>query len=256
MTSMKTAAAALALVLAALPAVAGAACLERTDMHALQAASLQQRLMVAGFTCHDARAYNSFVLSHRGELQKSDASLLAFFKHGHGGEAAYHTYKTHLANASALQSSRDDGFCGDVGQLFDTASTGGSLDAVLDTMPTTDTGYTPCYMASVQPSRSQRVVRTASVSPRVPETRNYRQEERRPVYGQRDSYDRADDRDRNYAWNDRDDDDAYERRDHGWYRDPRDDDRYDDRYDDRARWRDRYDDRDGPYDGPDDDSNW
>jgi hypothetical protein len=255
MTSMKTASAVmLALMLAGFPAVADAACLERTDMHALQAASLQQRLMVAGFTCHDAGAYNRFVLAHRGELQKSDASLLAFFKRGNGGEAAYHTYKTHLANASALQSSRDDGFCGDVGQLFDTASAGGSLDNVLDTLPTADTGYSACYMAAAQPSRSHRVVRTASVSPRAaaPDARSYRRDDRQPVYDERGAYDRSYDRDRNYAWNDRDDDDGTDLRDSRWYRDERENDRYEDRYDDRARWRDRYDDRDGPYD----DSDW
>lgn len=261
MRRQKTGATLLALAMAGLPAVAGAACLDRTDMHAMQAASLQQRLMVAAFTCHDTAAYNRFVLSHRGELQQSDAALLAYFKKN-SGEAAYHTYKTHLANAAALDSSRSDGFCGNTGALYQIVSHGGSLDNILDRLPTADTGYTACYVADAQPvsGESQKVVRTAQVTPPAPSVSN-------------DTAPRDRMRDRRYARN-RWDRYGYTDRDRdprGWdgagsYRDdPRDeeDDRYADRgygrygwsareaYDDRGDWRDGPDDGDGPYDdGP------
>jgi hypothetical protein len=113
-------------------------------MRALEAASMQQRMMVAGFTCHDASRYNEFVMSHRGELQRSDATLLAFFKNGHGGEAAYHTYKTHLANHAALNSAEDGAFCERVSVLFSHANRGGALSDIVDSLPVNDTGYDAC----------------------------------------------------------------------------------------------------------------
>lgn len=251
----KTGATMLALAMAALPLAANAACLNRTDMHAMQAASLQQRLMVAAFTCHDTAAYNRFVLSHRGELQQSDATLLAYFKKN-GGEAGYHTYKTHLANASALDSSRSDGFCGDVGTLFRMTSGGGSLDDMLDRMPTASTGYSACYVADTQPVQggSQKIVRTADATPPAPAPSvsqdTPRQDRMRDRHYARNRWDRY------YGYDDRDP--------RGWngpsaYRDdPRDgrDDRYADRGYGPRGWgsRDAYGDRDGDWrDGPDDD---
>lgn len=112
-------------------------------MRALVAASMQQRMMVAGFTCHDARQYNAFVLGHRSELIQSDATLLAFFKNGHGGEAAYHTYKTHLANRAALASAQDGNFCARVENLFSYAGHG-SLSEIVDSLNINDTGYEAC----------------------------------------------------------------------------------------------------------------
>jgi hypothetical protein len=167
-TIAKTCAAVAALTTAALPSAAAAACLNRTDMHAMQAAALQQRLMVAAFTCHDTAAYNRFVLGHRGELQKSDASLLAYFQKN-GGTAAYHTYKTHLANAASLESSRSDSFCGDADVLFRTTSGRGSLGNILDRMPTTGTGYAACYVAEATPvsGASQQVARAEDYAPPV-----------------------------------------------------------------------------------------
>jgi hypothetical protein len=162
-------------------------------MHVLQRASLQQRLMVAAFTCHDTAAYNRFVLGHRGELQQSDAALLAYFKKN-GGTAAYHTYKTHLANASALESSRSDDFCGNADLLFQATSGTGSLDDILDRMPAADTGYAACYVADTKPVRggSQKVARTADATLPVSSARpaDARYAERRVA---RSRWDRDDD---------------------------------------------------------------
>jgi len=242
MTLKKTLAASAALLMAALSAAAAsAACLNRTDMHALQAAAVQQKLMVAAFTCQDSAAYNRFVLSHRGELQKSDATLMAFFKRGSGGVAAYHTYKTHLANASALSSSRDDGFCGDASALFRRVSRGGSLDDVLDSMPTAGTGYSACYVASAAPSTRQRTVRSADADAVAPSSRDVRRASSNETA-----------RDRRYARNRWRDERGYDRGP-AWDDEdsPRARDRWDPR-DDADDWSD--DDRDGYYeDGPPDD---
>jgi hypothetical protein len=121
-----------------------AACVNQQDMAALQTAGLQQRLMVAALTCNDVSSYNSFVLSHRRELQKSDATLLTFFR-AHGGEAAYHTYKTHLANRSEITSLHDRRFCAHADSAFRLSEQTDSLTEVLDSQPSVDTGFDACY---------------------------------------------------------------------------------------------------------------
>jgi hypothetical protein len=75
---------------------------------ALKTAAVQQQLMVAGLTCNASRQYNRFVVSHRAELQTSDAALMVYFKSRDGGsEAGYDAYKTKLANLSASRSAAD-----------------------------------------------------------------------------------------------------------------------------------------------------
>jgi hypothetical protein len=170
---LRASATAVALLTAAMPVLANAACPSRVDMQAMEAATLQQTLMVAGFTCHASGDYNRFVLAHRAELQKSDAALLAYFQRN-GGTAAYHTYKTHLANQAALTSSHSDRFCDDAGQLFQIAGSSGALSDVLGSMPLADTGQDRCRAAieaRAEPVRggSQRVTRTARAEPtRIP----------------------------------------------------------------------------------------
>jgi hypothetical protein len=84
-------------------------CARAPDLTALQVAAVQQELMVAAFTCNDTGLYNTFVITYRKDLQASDAALQAFFmrKDRASGFAAYHTYKTKLANISSLRSARD-----------------------------------------------------------------------------------------------------------------------------------------------------
>jgi hypothetical protein len=119
----KTACATFALLALANPALA-AGCASPTDASALKTAVLQQELMVAALQCHETSAYNRFVMSYRGELQSSDASLKAFFvrRGGEHGETGYDTFKTKAANLSALEQARDsNSFCADAHALFTAA---------------------------------------------------------------------------------------------------------------------------------------
>src|SRR3954471_22821785 len=117
---LKTASAAIALLALANPALA-AGCANPVDASALKTAVMQQELMVAALQCHEASAYNRFVMAYRGELQSSDAALKAFFvrRGGEHGEAGYDTFKTKAANLSALEQARHAGaFCADAHALY------------------------------------------------------------------------------------------------------------------------------------------
>jgi hypothetical protein len=83
-------------------ALASGACARGDEAMALKTAAMQQELMVAALYCNDVGLYNRFVVSYQHDLQSSDAALLSFFVHGHGGASAYHTYKTNLANDFSL----------------------------------------------------------------------------------------------------------------------------------------------------------
>jgi hypothetical protein len=103
------------------PAMGSESCVSRSDAMALKTAAVQQQLMVAAFMCHDASAYNRFVRGYQTDLQDSDASLKSYFVHrsGRRGEAAYDTYKTKVANLSALSQAKNNGaFCGAAERLF------------------------------------------------------------------------------------------------------------------------------------------
>jgi|GEM_PF-810889 hypothetical protein len=105
------------------PALA-AGCASPAEAAALKTAVMQQELMVAALQCHEAAAYNRFVMAYRPELQDSDAALKAFFvrRGGEHGEAGYDTFKTKAANLSALEQARDTGaFCADAHALFQAA---------------------------------------------------------------------------------------------------------------------------------------
>jgi hypothetical protein len=120
---LKTASAVTALLALANPALA-AGCASPNEAFALRTAVIQQELMVAALQCHEAAAYNRFVMTYRGELQTSDATLKAFFvrRGGEHGEAGYDTFKTKAANLSALEQARNSGaFCADAHALFASA---------------------------------------------------------------------------------------------------------------------------------------
>ena len=123
MKIVRTAVTALALCALTNSAWAAAPCASPADQMALKTAAVQQQLMVAAFMCHDADAYNRFVVAYQGELQQSDAVLKAFFvRRGRHGEADYDSYKTRAANLYALSEARNDrAFCAMAGQLFATA---------------------------------------------------------------------------------------------------------------------------------------
>jgi hypothetical protein len=106
---------------------------------------MQQELMVAALQCHEAAAYNRFVIAYRPELQDSDAALKAFFvrRGGEHGEAGYDTFKTKAANLAALEQARDaNAFCADAHSLFQSvmANRGSLMSFVASQSNHTDMG--------------------------------------------------------------------------------------------------------------------
>ena len=125
-TLLKTAATALMLVSMTENVWAAAdspQCASTADISAVRAAAVQQRLMVAALSCHAVELYNTFVRSYQTDLQASDRQLQNFFHrlYGQSGEANYHSFKTHLANASSLESIKDPGYCANAKATFDSA---------------------------------------------------------------------------------------------------------------------------------------
>jgi hypothetical protein len=105
--------------------VVGASALECAspfDQSALKTAAVQQQLRVAALSCHDVYEYNQFVLGHQRELIDSDNALKVHFQTAdkQHGTATYNKYKTELANAASLHSSRQpDSFCDAAAREFD-----------------------------------------------------------------------------------------------------------------------------------------
>jgi len=128
-TMMKVAGGVLALCAMTGQSVAGGLCAKPDEAMALKTAAMQQELMVAALYCNDVAPYNRFVVSHQHELQDSDAALLSYFQHGHGGSTAYHAYKTALANDFSLTGLHGmQSFCAAANTAFDSASSSrGSL---------------------------------------------------------------------------------------------------------------------------------
>ncbi|HXJ00574.1 MAG TPA: hypothetical protein VNH44_05080 [Micropepsaceae bacterium] len=90
-------------------------CARAQDLTALQAAAVQQELMVAAFACNQSGLYNSFVVTYQKDLQNSDQTLQDFFLrlNEKTGAADYHTFKTRLANSYSLRSSGNEkAYCG------------------------------------------------------------------------------------------------------------------------------------------------
>jgi hypothetical protein len=101
-----------------------AVCASREDIFAVQAAAVQQKLMVAAFSCQATQLYNRFVTTYQKDLQASDLALQNFFRHlyGQAGIANYHSFKTRLANMSSIRSVHDtQGYCADALATFDAA---------------------------------------------------------------------------------------------------------------------------------------
>ncbi len=117
--------------------VQAAPCTTTQEWAAFRAAAVAQELMVAGLTCQSVDAYNRFVIGYRAELQTSDADLKSYFlrREGRRGEAAYDTFKTKLANLSALsQLANPAAFCAAMRTAFDQAAyQGAGLDRFVAT---------------------------------------------------------------------------------------------------------------------------
>lgn len=90
-------------------------------MHAVKAAAIGQRLMVASYACHAADSYKNFMAVYRDELRTSDYALQDFFYRldREAGNRAYDTFKTRLANTAMLDSLADTkGYCASTEQTF------------------------------------------------------------------------------------------------------------------------------------------
>ena len=114
-----------------------AGCASPAEAAALKTAVVQQELMVAALTCDQAGAYNSFVISHRSELQDSDAALKSYFHRASArGEDEYNAYKTALANGYSLVSLRGQGdFCREAQTAFEAAYDSRSLAEFISEAP-------------------------------------------------------------------------------------------------------------------------
>jgi hypothetical protein len=92
------------------------------EVSAVQAAAIQQELMVAALTCNEVSRFNAFQTGFGPELRASDAKLERMFKRLFGparGEAEYHAFKTKLANDSSMRSIRDNpGYCQEAAAMF------------------------------------------------------------------------------------------------------------------------------------------
>lgn len=123
-THLRTGAAALAFLSMTGHVWAGGYCATPEESASLKIAALQQQLMVAALSCRQTELYNRFVIAYRADLQRSDAMLQGYFQHGdpHGGMAAYHAYKTKLANTASLRSLHGiEAYCADAHAVFDMA---------------------------------------------------------------------------------------------------------------------------------------
>jgi hypothetical protein len=102
-------------------ALAEEICARAPDITAMQAAAVQQELMVAAFSCNDFGLYNSFVITYQKALQDSDRALQDFFLrlNADTGAADYHSFKTKLANSYSLRSSDNSvAYCGNTLRVF------------------------------------------------------------------------------------------------------------------------------------------
>src|SRR5690242_7114076 len=122
-------------------AMAAPRCAKPEEVTAIQAAMVQQELMVAALTCNEVEHFNAFQTSFGPELRSSDARLEKMFRRLYGGargEAQYHAFKTRLANHSSMRSIRDNvSYCRDARAAFEAA--------LLSSKPTLET-----FVAGVQ----------------------------------------------------------------------------------------------------------
>jgi hypothetical protein len=97
-------------------------CAKPVEVTAIQAAAIQQELMVAALTCNEITNFNAFQTGYSSELRASDAILEKMFKRLFGpsrGEAEYHAFKTRLANNSSMRSiQHNPDYCREASQVF------------------------------------------------------------------------------------------------------------------------------------------
>jgi hypothetical protein len=115
----------MAALLVGVSAAAAPRCAKPEEVSAIQAAMIQQELMVAALTCNEVEHFNAFQTSYGPELRSSDSRLEKMFRRLYGGgrgEAQYHAFKTRLANHSSMRSIHDNvGYCRDARTAFEAA---------------------------------------------------------------------------------------------------------------------------------------
>jgi hypothetical protein len=111
-------------------ALAARKCARPKEVTAIQAAAVQQQLMVAALTCHDIASFNAFQTGYARQLRRSDWRLRQMFRRlfrGRGMEH-YHAFKTRLANNASMRSIQDNaGYCQQAGLAFAAALAPGKL---------------------------------------------------------------------------------------------------------------------------------
>jgi hypothetical protein len=126
--TFRAGACALAWVIAVGQAEAAPKCAKDNEVTAIQAASIQQQLMVAALTCHAVANFNAFQTGYAKELRRADADLMRMFKRFYGsrkGTREYHAFKTRLANDSSMRSIHDNpAYCAAADQVFAAALSG------------------------------------------------------------------------------------------------------------------------------------
>lgn len=114
---------AFAVVVAGFQSSAGSLkCAHPDEVSAIQAAAIQQELMVAALTCNQITNFNAFQTGYSKELRASDGRLQKMFQRLYGfrqGQGEYHAFKTRLANDSSIRSIHSNpDFCREAGQVF------------------------------------------------------------------------------------------------------------------------------------------
>ena len=139
------------------------------EVSAIRVAAIQQELMVAALTCHEVSRFNQFQTGYGPELRSSDATLLRMFRRLYGGrrgEAAYHAFKTKLANDSSMRSIHDNpGYCQEAGAMFATA--------LADARPTLAAFARNLTVIPEQPADGCVVVTASAEAPRVHHRRHH-----------------------------------------------------------------------------------
>ena len=127
-----------------------AGCAAPQELAAIKTAAIQQELMVAALSCNATTRYNQFVTTFQSALQDSDRNLRRYFQRteGRGAMAAYHAFKTRMANAASRRSiAHITNFCNAAETNFQTALDTGShtLASFLLTQPPMESSnYTVC----------------------------------------------------------------------------------------------------------------
>jgi hypothetical protein len=154
-------------------AASASGCARPEDMNALKSAAIQQRLMVAALSCNAAAAYNDYVKSYQKELQAADRALQNFFRRmaGAAGQEKYHAYKTHLANASSMQSIGNiTAYCDSTKATFEASATNSKagLKTFVDAQEfAVEEEYRPCEVRTAGAAAPPQAVPVPKMKPEV-----------------------------------------------------------------------------------------